>query len=58
MRVGNFCIRDVIVPVVDDQGGLVGVVTLDDLLKIVAEQLVLLAQVIGRERFQERQSRR
>lgn len=46
------------VPVVDDQGGLVGIITLDDLLKIVGEQLILLAQVIGRERFEEQQSRR
>jgi CBS domain-containing protein len=46
------------VPVVDDQGGLAGIVTLDDLLKIIGEQLALLAQVIGRERFQEQQSKR
>jgi len=45
-------------PVVDDQGGLVGIVTLDDLLKIISEQLALLARVVVRERFQERQSRR
>ncbi len=46
------------VPVVDDQGGLVGIVTLDDLLRIIGEQLARLAQVIGRERFQEQQSKR
>ncbi|HUL94140.1 MAG TPA: CBS domain-containing protein [Burkholderiales bacterium] len=45
------------IPVVDDQGGLAGIVTLDDLLKVVGEQIILLAQVIGRERFQEQQSR-
>jgi CBS domain-containing protein len=45
-------------PVVDDQGGLAGIVTLDDLLRIIGEQLALLARVIARERFQERQSRR
>jgi CBS domain-containing protein len=45
-------------PVVDDQGGLVGIVTLDDLLRIIGEQLALLARVIARERSQERQSRR
>ena len=45
-------------PVVDDQGALVGIVTLDDLLRIIGEQLALLARVIARERFQERQSRR
>lgn len=43
------------VPVVDDQGGLAGIVTMDDLIKIIGEQLALLAQVIGRERFQEQQ---
>jgi signal-transduction protein with cAMP-binding, CBS, and nucleotidyltransferase domain len=46
------------VPVVDDQGGLAGIVTMDDLLRIIGEQLALLAQVIGRERFQEQQSKR
>jgi len=46
------------VPVVDDQGGLLGIVTLDDLLKIIGDQLVLLARVVARERFQERQLRR
>ena len=45
-------------PVVDDQGGLVGIVTLDDLLRIIGEQLSLLARVIARERLQERQLRR
>jgi signal-transduction protein with cAMP-binding, CBS, and nucleotidyltransferase domain len=45
-------------PVVDDQGGLVGIVTLDDLLRIIGEQLALLARVIARERSQERQLRR
>jgi CBS domain-containing protein len=45
-------------PVVDDQGGLLGIVTLDDLLRIIGEQLALLARVIARERFQEGQSRR
>jgi CBS domain-containing protein len=46
------------VPVVDDQGGLLGIVTLDDLLRIIGEQLALLARVVARERFQERQARR
>lgn len=45
-------------PVVDDQGALLGIVTLDDLLRIIGEQLALLARVIARERSQERQSRR
>jgi CBS domain-containing protein len=46
------------VPVVDDQGALLGIVTLDDLLKVIGDQLVLLARVVARERFQERQLRR
>jgi len=46
------------VPVVDDQGGLVGIVTLDDLLKVIGEQLTLLGRVMSRERFEEQQSRR
>jgi CBS domain-containing protein len=46
------------VPVVDAHGGLVGIVTLDDLLKVIGEQLTLLGRVISRERFQEEQSRR
>jgi signal-transduction protein with cAMP-binding, CBS, and nucleotidyltransferase domain len=45
-------------PVVDDQGGLLGIVTLDDLLRIISEQLALLTRVVARGRFQERQSRR
>jgi CBS domain-containing protein len=45
-------------PVVDDQGGLLGIVTLDDLLRIIGEQLALLTRVVARGRFQERQSRR
>jgi signal-transduction protein with cAMP-binding, CBS, and nucleotidyltransferase domain len=46
------------VPVVDEQGELVGIVTLDDLLKVIGEHLTLLARVMARERFQEELSRR
>lgn len=35
-----------------------GIVTLDDLLRIIGEQLALLARVIARERLQERRSPR
>jgi CBS domain-containing protein len=46
------------VPVVDERGGLAGIVTLDDLLKVSGGDLALLGGVIGRERFEEAQSRR
>ena len=46
------------VPVVDEQGGLAGIVTLDDLLNLIGGELALLGRVISRERFQEGQSRR
>jgi CBS domain-containing protein len=46
------------IPVVDEHGGLVGIVTLDDLLKVIGDQLTLLGRVIARERLQEEQSRR
>jgi signal-transduction protein with cAMP-binding, CBS, and nucleotidyltransferase domain len=46
------------VPVVDEHGELVGIVTLDDLLKVIGEHLTLLARVMVRERFQEELSRR
>jgi CBS domain-containing protein len=41
------------VPVVDDAGGLVGLVTVDDLLDLLAEELGALARVIRREQLRE-----
>jgi CBS domain-containing protein len=46
------------IPVVDDQGGLAGIVTLDDLLKVIGGELALLGRVMSRECFQEAQARR
>ena len=46
------------VPVVNEHGGLVGIVALDDLLKIIGEELTLLGRVFAREQMQEHQSRR
>jgi CBS domain-containing protein len=46
------------VPVVNEHGGLVGIVALDDLLKIIGEELTLLGRVFAREEMQEHQSRR
>jgi len=44
--------------VINDQGGLVGIVSLDDLLTIIGEELTLLGRVIARERLQEQRSHR
>ena len=45
-------------PVVDDGGGLVGIVTLDDLLVLLAEELGALARLVEREQKNEISSRR
>jgi CBS domain-containing protein len=44
-------------PVVDGEGDLVGIVTLDDLLKHLIDQQCLLVGIIAREQRQERQHR-
>jgi CBS domain-containing protein len=44
-------------PVVDAQGSLIGIVTLDDLLELLAEEMSELSQLIARERRQETQTR-
>jgi CBS domain-containing protein len=46
------------VPVVDEQGGLSAIVTLDDLLNLIGGELTLLGRVISRERSREERSRR
>lgn len=45
-------------PVVDKQGILVGIVTLDDLLELLAEEMVELARLTAAERRRETQERR
>lgn len=45
-------------PVVDESGGLVGIVTLDDLLVLLAEELDALAKLVAREQQKEASSRR
>lgn len=45
-------------PIVDAQGVLVGIVSLDDLLEILAEELGALAKLISREQAAERQARK
>lgn len=45
-------------PVVDDSGGLVGILTLDDLLELLAEELLALAKLVRHEQKKETMSRR
>lgn len=45
-------------PVVDDQGALQGLVTLDDVLEVLAEHMRSLAQAIDVEQQRERKTRR
>ena len=44
-------------PVVDDAGALVGIVTVDDLMELVAEQLTDLVRLVGNELVRERARR-
>lgn len=44
-------------PVVDCDGGLVGIITLDDLLGLLAEEMVELAKLVSHERQREASSR-
>jgi len=45
-------------PVVDSQGGLVGILTLDDLLELLSEELLDLSSLVKREQKKESLSRR
>lgn len=45
------------IPVVDRQGELVGIIAVDDLIELIAEQLTDLARLFGRELKYERISR-
>ncbi|MDQ1315542.1 MAG: hypothetical protein QG662_1651 [Pseudomonadota bacterium] len=44
-------------PVVDHEGGLVGILTLDDLLSLLAEEMTELAKLVSRERQREATTR-
>ena len=45
-------------PVVDNSGGLVGILTLDDLLELLTEELLALAKLVRHEQKKETISRR
>jgi hypothetical protein len=42
----------------DDSGGLVGILTLDDLLELLAEELLALAKLVSHEQKKETMNRR
>jgi CBS domain-containing protein len=44
-------------PVVDDQGALVGIVTVDDLIEVLAEEMTALSKIYTAEQKQERRTR-
>jgi CBS domain-containing protein len=45
-------------PVVDAEGRLAGIVTIDDLLEVLAEELTDIARIVSREQSHEQQARR
>jgi CBS domain-containing protein len=45
-------------PVVDPSGNLVGIVSIDDLLEVLSEQMTEMTRILGREREHETQYRR
>lgn len=45
-------------PVVDDKGGLIGILTLDDLLELLADELIALVRLVKREQKREMMGRR
>jgi CBS domain-containing protein len=45
------------VPIVDAQGGLVGILTADDIVDLVAEEMTALAKMVSRERRREAELR-
>lgn len=45
-------------PVVDDNGGLIGILTLDDLIELLAEEMAALAKLVRHEQKREAASRR
>jgi CBS domain-containing protein len=46
------------VPVVDSDGKLIGIVTIDDLLEVLAEELTNIAHIVAREQTHEKQARK
>ncbi len=45
-------------PIVDAEGRLIGIVTIDDLLEVLAEELTDIARIVSREQSHEQHARR
>ena len=45
-------------PIVDEDGGLAGIVSIDDIIEVLAEEMTGLARLISREQLHEQQARR
>jgi CBS domain-containing protein len=45
-------------PIVGDDGQLAGIVSIDDLLEVLAEQMTDLTRIVSREQAREAQARR
>ena len=45
-------------PVVDRAGGLVGIISIDDLLEVLSEEMTGMTRIVGRERAHEQTSRK
>lgn len=45
-------------PIVDAEGRLVGIVTIDDLLEVLSEELANIARIVAREQSHEKQARK
>ncbi len=45
-------------PIVNESGGLIGILTLDDLLELLSEELLEIAKLVRNEQKKETRSRR
>ena len=45
-------------PVVDRAGGIVGIISIDDLLEVLSEEMAGMTRIVGRERAHEQASRK
>jgi CBS domain-containing protein len=46
------------IPIVNEHGGLAGIIAMDDLVRALGEQLTTLGRIVAREEFEEGQRRR
>jgi Mg/Co/Ni transporter MgtE len=46
------------IPIVQDDGDLAGILSIDDIIEVLAEEMNQLARLISREQMHERETRR